>query len=390
MSSQYLSNMKPLANVLRPTRLEDVVGQRKLVSEGSLLRQLIENDTISSAIFYGPPGTGKTTIAEIIASHTNSRFSKLNATSATVSMIRKEAKTAKIAGSPLLLFVDECHRFSKTQQDVLLPYIECGDIIFVGATTENPMHSLTNALVSRSHIFQFEPISDIDLVTLIKRCKDHYGDVKIEKEAIKHIIRISCGDGRKVISTFEMAYNVSGGNITEEIVKTIAPNKYAVFSRDGDEHYDLASAFQGSIQASDADSAIYWLAKWLESGEDPRYIARRLLVSASEDAAGNPEAVSVAHAAYTAAKEIGRPECDILLAHATILTATAPRDKMAAKAIWEAVKDVKYGKTVAVPKEMKDAHYLGAKKLGNGAYKDGGNQQAYVGVNKIYVRRRKK
>jgi len=383
--------MKPLADILRPKSLDEVVGQKHLVGPDALLRHLIETDTLSSAIFYGPPGTGKTTIAEIIAKHTNSMFTKLNATSATVSMIRKEAKAAKLTGQTLLLFVDECHRFSKSQQDVLLPFIENGDIIMVGATTENPMHSLTSALVSRSHIFQFEPIGDADLIGLIKRCKVYYerSDQKlsIEREAIKHIIRISCGDGRKVISTFEMAHNVSkDGRITEELVKTISPNKYTVFSKSGDEHYDLASAFQGSIQASDADSAVYWLAKWLESGEDPRYIARRLLVSASEDAAGNPEAVSVAHAAFTAAKEIGRPECDIIMSHATILIANAPRNKSAANAIWAAVRDVKQGRTIAVPKEMKDSHYKGAKKLGHGAYHEGSKPAAYVGINKIYVR----
>jgi putative ATPase len=266
----------------------------------------------------------------------------------------------------------------------LLPFVENGWIILIGATTENPFHSINSALLSRSHIFELEPLQETDLARLVWKGAKSLG-VKITPGAVKHIIRIACGDARKAINTLDFAVELSDGDeITQEDVSDIAPNKYMVFGKG--EHFDLASAYQGSIQASDADSAIYWLAKWLESGEDPRYIARRLMVSASEDAAGNPECAAVAHSAYIAAREIGRPECDIILAHATILAAKAPRNKGAANAIWAAVSDVRKGQAEWVPKEMKDSHYPGAKDLGHGQYHDGGEPLSYVGVNRKYVK----
>lgn len=381
--------MKPLAARLRPLVLKDVVGQKHLLAEGSTLRKIIASDKLTSAIFYGPPGTGKTTIAEVIANNTNSNFVKLNATSASVTTIRKEGQKAVKAGVRCVMFVDEIHRFSKTQQDVLLPFVEDGHIVLIGSTTENPFHSINSALISRSQIFRFEPLTEEDLARVLLRTIQHYRSerpkLSVSPEAIKHIIRISCGDARKAIGTLELAVECADtSQITASIVKEIAPSKYMVFGED--DHFDLASAYQGSIQASDPDAAIFWLAKWLESGEDPRYIARRLMVSASEDAARNPECAMVAHSAYVAACEIGRPECDIILAHATILTAEAPRNKRAANAIWAAVSDVKKNKEEWVPKEMKDCHYPGAEKLGNGLYHDGMNQIAYVGINKKYVR----
>jgi len=375
---------QPLATRLRPTCLDEVVGQPSLISQGSTLRRIIESDKLSSAIFYGPPGTGKTTMAEVIARRTNTPFKKFNATSATVAAIRKEGENATVE-SPIVMFVDEIHRFSKTQSDVLLPYVEEGLIILIGATTENPFHSLTPALLSRSQIFMFEHLTEKDLVKLVVRAMGvirETKDISIEPTAVKYLVSICCGDARKLINTLELAAESTNDTITRDVVEEIAPSKYLVFGKDG--HFDLASAYQGSIQASDPDAAIYWLAKWLESGEDPRYIARRLMVSASEDAAGRPEAAMVAHSAYVAACEIGRPECDIILAHATILTATAPRDKSAANAIWAAVADVKKGKNIEVPKEMRDSHYPGATRLGNGAYHDGMNQSAYVGIDKRY------
>lgn len=379
--------MKPLATQLRPTTLDEVVGQSHLLSPGCTLRKIIESDKLTSAIFYGPPGTGKTTVAAVIAEQTSSNFVKLNATSASVTTIRKEGQKAEKAGTKTVMFIDEIHRFSKNQQDVLLPFVEDGIIVLIGATTENPFHSLNSALLSRSQIFQFEPLDEKDLVKLvwkgISAYRDQFINVSIDSTAVKHLVRIACGDGRKVINTLELAVECANGKITEEIIKEIAPSKYMVFGKD--EHFDLASAFQGSLQASDADAAVYWLAKWLESGEDPRYIARRLLVAASEDAAGNPEVAAVAHAAYTAACEIGRPECDIIMAHATILIAQAPRNKMAALAIWKAVADVRRGEEVWVPKEMKDCHYPGASQLGHGTYHDGTNQKSYVGIEKQYV-----
>ena len=382
--------MKPLATILRPKALDDIIGQKHILGEGCLLRKLIENDQITSAIFYGPAGTGKTTVANVIANQTKSYFVRLNATSAKVAEIRKIAEVAKCSTSKkTIMFIDEIHRFSRAQADVLLPYIEDGDIIFIGATTENPFHSLASPLISRSQIFQFEPLSAKELGELVIDAIRHYRKsgkkVTIKHEAIRHIIRVSCGDGRKAISIVELVVDVLNSEmITLEMIKKVAPSKYVVFSED--EHFDLASWMQGAIQASDPDAAVFALAKWLESGEDPRYIARRILVSAAEDAYGDPICTAVAHAAYTAAKEIGRPECDIILSQAVCLIANSRRDKSAANAIWSAVADVRKKVDVCVPKTMKDAHYSGAKQLGQGDYKDGRNQEAYVGVNKKYFK----
>lgn len=382
--------MVPLATQLRPTTLDKVVGQTHLLGPSGVLRRMIEGDIFSSAIFYGPAGTGKTTVAEVIAKTTDSWFVRLNATSAKVSDIRKEADKAKNSKKNTIIFVDEIHRFSKTQQDVLLPYIEDGTLIFIGATIDNPFHCLTTPLTSRSQIFQFEPLGPKELGVLIVRGIKHYRKsglkVGIDVEAMSHLVKMACGDGRKVLSLMELAVEMLGEVtvISKELAKHVAPSKYVIF--DADQHFDLASAFQGSIQASDPDAAVFWLAKWLESGEDPRYIARRLLVSAAEDACSTPHCTAVAHAAFTAACQVGRPECDIVLAQATVLVATAPRDKSAAMAVWEAVKDVRNGVDVTVPKEMRDCHYAGAKKLGQGDYKDGSDQTAYVGVNRTYFR----
>ena len=377
--------MTPLAVILRPKTLDDLVGQDHLTNQNSILRKLIESNNLTSTIFYGPPGIGKTTIAEIIANTVKTEFFKFNATSIKIADVRKLCAKAIKSEEKLTIFIDEIHRLSKNQAEVLLPYVENNQVILVGATTENPFHAVGKALLSRSSIFQLNPLTQKALLQLIGKALNYYKNKglnpAIEQEALKHIMTISCGDGRKAINTVELIIE-HYGNLTLENAKLVAPSKYMVFGKD--EHFDLASAYQGSIQASDPDAAIFWLAKWLESGEDPRYIARRLMVSASEDAAGNPEAATVAHNAYIAAKEIGRPECDIILAHATILTATAPRNKSAAKAIWAAVADVKQNKEEWVPKEMKDSHYPGAKKLGNGIYKDGMNKDFYVGIDKKY------
>lgn len=288
-----------------------------------------------------------------------------------------------------MILVHNCHRFSSTQSDVLLPLVESGLITFIGATTENPFHALTGPLVSRSQVFRLEPLSEKELAKLMIRavqfCKKLNIEVGIEPDAARHMIRMACGDGRKLISIFETCVDLAeNGVVTAEIAIGVAPSKYMPLTEDA--HFDHGSAFQGSIQASDPDAAIFWLARWLESGEDPRYIARRLMVAASEDSASSPEAAIIAHSAYVAACEIGRPECDIILAHTAILVATSQRDKSAAFAIWEALKDVQQSVDVAIPKEMRDCHYNGAKELGHGAYKDGKDQTKYVGVNKIFYK----
>lgn len=376
--------------MLRPKSLKDVIGQDHILSDGKIIHSIITNNTLTSLILFGPPGTGKTTLAEIIANSCGLPFFKLNATSATVKEIRKIGEAAITNGQKALIFVDEVHRFSSTQQDVLLPYVEEGHLVFVGATVSNPFHAVNGALISRAHIVELHPLTAKESLKVVGKGLNYYRslgkELTISGDAAKHIINVSCGDARKILTIIQLVVELIGnGEITLEHAEVVAPSKYYRFNYDGTEHFDLASAYQGSIQASDANSAIYWLAKWLESGEDPRYIARRLMVSASEDAAGNPECIAAAHAAYTAACEIGRPECDIILAHATILTATAPRNKTAAMAIWAAVADVKKGYDVEVPLEMKDSHYPGAKQLGHGDYHDGSNPIRYVGVKKHYL-----
>jgi putative ATPase len=386
----------PLAVALRPKTFDEIAGQEHLVGKDAKFRKLVESGSLASILLFGPAGTGKTTMAEIIAYHTDLEFVRLNATQASVKDIRKHGNAAKKDDTQIVVFTDEVHRFSKTQQDALLPYVEDGYIIFIGATTENPFHSVNQSLLSRSQmVCELETLKPAHLIYILKRViiwhKKNGHPIHIKKDAAQRIITVANGDGRKVVSIVEVAVAVAekfddAGNllISLDLVKSVSPSKHMVFGVQA--HYDLASAFQGSIQASDPDAAIYWLAKWLESGEDPRYIARRLLVSAAEDACSNPAAISAAHAAYTAACKIGRPECDIPLAQATVITATSPRDKSAAKAIWAAVKDVREGIDIEVPKEMRDCHYSGASQLDHGAYHDGMNQESYVGISKKYYK----
>ncbi len=380
----------PLAKRLRPQTLDEIAGQEHILGEGRPLRQMIESDILASIILYGPPGTGKTTIAEVISLTTESKFVQLNATNASIKDIRKAGQEAEKEDNNVVVFVDEVHRFSKTQQDALLPYVENGHIVFIGATTENPFFTINSSLTSRSQaIYELFPLKPKHLAQVLLRGVNHYKSidkkVTVKPEATKHIITVSSGDARKVLSLLEVAVTISDdGVITEDLVRELSPSKHMVFGEGV--HYDLASAFQGSIQASDPDAAIYWLAKWLESGEDPRYIARRLLVSAAEDAYSNPICTAVAHAAFTAAKEVGRPECDIVMAQATIMVAKSERNKTAANAIWNAVKDVKKGFDIEVPMELRDHSYKSASKLGHGEFQMDHDMNKYVGVNKKYVK----
>jgi putative ATPase len=312
----------------------------------------------------------------------------MNATTASVKEIKELGKRTEATGINIILMIDEIHRLSTVQMDALLPLVENNIFVFIGATTESPFHTITSPLLSRCQIFTLEPLTEKELATILLRTVQYiwnYRELEIDSEAALYLVRISVGDARKLISTLEMAVDIIQDNhITMEVMRAVAPSKYMVFSEGM--HYNLASATQGSIQASDPDAAVYWLAKWLESGEDPRYIARRVFISAGEDACSNPICTAVAHAALVAAEKIGRPECDILLAQAVCLIASSPRDKAAAIAIWEALKDIREGVDVQVPKEMRDCHYIGHEKLGHGAYHDGMNQEAYIGVKKKYYR----
>ena len=378
----------PLAYILRPTTFDEIVGQQHLVAKNAPLRKLIEAQKLSSIILSGPAGIGKTTLATVISKVSNTKFVQLSATSATVKDIRKIGQLAEENNNTVIVFLDEIHRSTKVLEDVLLPFIENGSIVLIGATTENVFFSIHSPLISRSQIFILEPLQLKDLLRLILKSVDYYRksgkELEVDPDAAEYIARVSCGDGRKAISLIEMTVEILKDNhITLEIIKTIAPSKYMIYSDDS--KYNYASWYQGAIQASDPNTAVYVLAAWLESGEDPRYIARRLMVSASEDCFSNPFAAMVAHSAYISACEIGRPECDIILSHATIVAAQSERNKTACNAIHEAVKDVREGLDIQVPKEMRDMHYPGAEKLGHGAYKDGAEQSAYVGINKKYI-----
>jgi putative ATPase len=389
---EHTDNMNkyiPLAKILRPKTLSDVIGQQHLIGPGAPLRKLIERNKLKSIILFGPPGLGKTTLMEVIARTTKSKCISLNATSLTIKDLRREGNIAKESNTNVVITLDEIYRLTRPQSDALLPFVEDGDIIFIGCSSENPYHTVSSPLISRSQIFELEPLKPIDIIKIIQKAIQYYHsnnkNITIEPEATKYITKMCCGDARKALTILEMAVEITDKDkITLECVKIACPSKYPIFSADN--HFDYASALQGSLQHSDPDAAVYWLAKWLEAGEDPRYVARRLVIAASEDCCSTPEAAIIAHSAYIAAKEIGRPECDIVMAHAVVAIATAKRDKAAAMAIWGALKDVREGANIEVPKEMKDGHYEGAAKLGNGAYKDGMNQEAYIGINKVYFK----
>lgn len=372
--------MQPLALQLRPKTFDDVIGQPHLTGANAVFRKSIESDNFCSFVLFGPSGSGKTSIVNVL----EQRFDihKFNATTFTAKEIRKVLEGT----NNVVVMIDECYRLTAPQSDILLPYLETSRVRFIGCSAENPFHSMRPSLLSRCQIYETEPLSQLDTLKVIVKgaawLKQHH-PVHLDKEAAKYISVMANGDARKALSILETAFNYNL-DISLDVVKKVTPSKYFVLSSQA--HYDFASAFQGSIQASDVDAAIYWLAKWLESGEDPRYIARRLLVCAAEDAYSNPICTAVAHAAYTAACEIGRPECDLVMAQAVCLIATSKRDKTSHDAIRAAVSDVRHGINIEVPKSLKDCHYPGAAMLGHGSYYDGANQNEYVGIDRVYFK----
>jgi putative ATPase len=365
----------PLAVRMRPRNLDEVVGQRHLTGEGSALRTLIQNDAPASIVLWGPPGTGKTTLAYVVSRATESSFTELSAVAAGVKDVRAAVEQARkrlgMTGRRTLLFVDEVHRFSKTQQDALLPAVENRWVSFIGATTENPSFSVVSPLLSRSLLLTLQPLDDADIRNVVQRAltdeRGLGGAVELEPEAEEHLVRLAGGDARRALTYLEAAA-LGTTHIDTERVERAVDRAAVRYDRDGDQHYDVISAFIKSIRGSDADAALHYLARMIEAGEDPRYIARRLIVHASEDIGmADPTALTAAINAAQAVEFVGLPEARINLAQAVIHLSLAPKSNAVVKAIGAAQADVQHGDIGAVPTHLRDAHYAGATRLGHGA-----------------------
>jgi putative ATPase len=365
----------PLAVRMRPRTLDDVVGQPHLLGPGAPLRRLVEGDAPLSVVLWGPPGTGKTTLAYVIASSTRRRFRELSAVTAGVKDVRQVVDEARRAlgetGAQTVLFVDEVHRFSKTQQDALLPSVENRWVTLVAATTENPFFSVISPLLSRSLLLTLEPLTDDDVRALVRRALEDErglaGRVQLAPDAEDHLVRLAGGDARRALTALEAAAGASD-TVTLELLEQAVDRAAVRYDRDGDQHYDVISGFIKSICGSDVDAALHYLARMFEAGEDPRFIARRLVVHASEDVGmADPSALQVAVAAAQALELIGMPEARLNLAQATIHLALAPKSNAVLAAVDSALADVRTGRTGTVPPHLRDSHYPGARKLGHGS-----------------------
>jgi len=403
----------PLAVRMRPQTLDEVLGQDEFLGEGRMLRRMIEADRLTSLVFYGPPGTGKTTLAYVIARHCDYDFHALNSASASVKDVREVAANARAVLTSqqrrTVLFMDELHRFNRAQQDVLLEDVENGTIILIGATTENPFFTINSPLLSRSTIFRFQPLSDEHIVTLLRRAltdkQRGLGEynVKITDEALAHLAKVSDGDARRALTALEVGVRSQAATLKDPgkqidfdlaVAQESIQAKAVRYDRAGDEHYDAASALIKSMRGSDPDATVYWLAKMLTAGEDPRFIARRIAILASEDVGNaDPRAISVAAAAYEITERVGMPECQLTLAQAAIYMACAPKSNASAVAIWQATADVKENRTLPVPKHLRNAPHPGmAAQFGHSkGYQyshdfPGGvsPDQDYLGVDKTY------
>ena len=367
----------PLAVRMRPRSLPEVVGQGHLTRDGSPLRKLADTDAPMSVLLWGPPGTGKTTLAYVIASVTRRRFVELSAVSAGVKDVRAAIETARgelgLTGQQTVLFIDEVHRFSKTQQDALLPAVENRWVSFIGATTENPSFSVVGPLLSRALLLTLRPLGDADMLVVIERAladeRGLDGRVRLADGVAAQLIRLSGGDARRALTFLEAAALglPAGGEITVELLERAVDRAMVRYDRAGDQHYDVISAFIKSMRGSDADAALHYLARMIEAGEDPRYIARRLIVHASEDVGmADPTALQTAVAAAQAVEFVGLPEAQLNLAQAVIHIALAPKSNAVATAIWSARADVQQGLAGPVPRHLRDASYPGAARLGHG------------------------
>jgi putative ATPase len=429
-----LARVAPLAVRMRPRTLEEFVGQQHFLSPGKLLRRMLEADRLTSVIFYGPPGTGKTTLAQLIAQYTKSHFEQVNAAGVGVKEVRAILDAAKErlgnSGERTVLFLDEIHRFNRAQQDILLGDVEAGYVILVGATTENPFFAVNSPLISRSQIFQFAPLTEDEIRTLVLRAVSDkergFGNlpIRLDADALNLWATMSDGDGRRALMALEVAVlslaeegtkarrhegtkeeqetpaalrasvpdaSVPPLHITLDVAEQSIQRKAIVYDGTGDEHYDAASALIKSMRGSDPDAAVYWVARMLEAGEDPRFIARRIAILASEDIGNaDPQAIQVAAAAFDIVEKIGMPEAQITLGHAAIYMATAPKSNASYVAISDAMKDVREGRTLPVPRYLRDTHYKGSARLGHKGYQyahdfEGGYvDQDYLGVDKTY------
>jgi putative ATPase len=401
------SRHQPLAARMRPRHLDEFAGQTHILGPGQLLRRAIEADRIQSLIFFGPPGTGKTSLAQIIARQTKSKFERLSGVESNVADMRRvlaaAANRLENTGQPTILFIDEIHRFNKAQQDVLLPDVESGVVRLIGATTHNPFFFVNSPLVSRSQIFELRPLTEDELFSLLQRAladsERGLGCMKIKAEetALRHLAKIADGDARKALNALEIAALTTAPDKKGVVHIDLAAaeqsiQKKAVVYDDEDAHYDTISAFIKSMRGSDPDAALYWLAKMIHAGEDPRFIARRIVICAAEDVGlADPMALVLANTALQVAEFVGWPEARIPLAEATVYIATANKSNSAYLAIDAALEDVRSGRTLPVPEHLRDTHYAGAERLGHGkgyeyAHDHPGHfvAQDYLGTDKHY------
>lgn len=384
MRTNTMERESPLASRMRPVSLDEVVGQKHIVGKDKLLYRAIQADQLGSIIFYGPPGTGKTTLAKVIAHTTSANFQQINATVAGKKDMEEVVKEAKDAlgmyGKKTILFVDEIHRFNKSQQDYLLPFVEDGTLILIGATTENPYFEVNGALISRSRIFELKPLEKEDIKELLSRavCDQERGmgsyQAVVEEDALEFLADVANGDARAALNAMELGILTtergSDGkiHINLSVAEECIQKRVVRYDKDGDNHYDTISAFIKSMRGSDPDAAVYYLARMLYAGEDIKFIARRIMICAAEDVGNaDPQALTVAVSAAQAVERIGMPEAQIILSQAVLYVAAAPKSNSAVMAISEAMEAVKTGKTMPVPVHLQDKHYKGAEKLGHGA-----------------------
>jgi len=385
INEENKKNNEPLAERMKPKKIDDFVGQHDILSEGKLLYRLIKADKINSIIFHGPPGTGKTSLARIIANTTKSDFQILNAVTSGVKDLREVFKIAEnnlvMNNKKTILFIDEIHRFNKSQQDALLPYVENGTVTLIGATTENPYYEVNNALISRSMIFKLEALKKNEIAKIIKNTlqKDEYiknSNIKINDDVINYLSDISNGDARRALNTLEIAILSNESykdvvNIEIEDINNCVQNRNIKFDKNGDEHYDTISAFIKSMRGSDPDATLHYLARMIYAGEDPKFIARRILIQASEDVGNaDPMALIVANSAFDAVAKIGMPEARIILSQAAVYVATAPKSNSTYMGIKKALYDVENGNLDTIPYHLKDGTASSIERKNNSKFKD--------------------